>query len=194
LTPFLLKAGSGVDLKTGKYGLMKRFLLLLCLASLMVAAVACSKGGDDSGTSLDRALLFSLPDIDGQTVSLADYQGKVVVLEFFATWCEPCRYSAPLLQEISVRLKDQGLVVIAIALDEGDDAASKLKIFRERYKVSYPIALGGNTNVKKQYNAYALPTTIIIDRKGRIAVKHYGITQNYSKKLADEIEPLIRRK
>jgi peroxiredoxin len=188
----LLKAGSGVDLKTRKYGLTKRFLLLLCLTSLALSAVACSKGGDDSGSSPDRALSFSLRDIDGQTVSLADYRGNVIVLEFFTTWCEPCRYSAPLLQEISVKLKDRGLVVIAVSLDEGADAIAKLKTFRERYKVSYPIALG-TASLKKQYNAYALPTTLIFDRKGRIAVKHYGITQNYSKKLSDEIEPLIRK-
>jgi thiol-disulfide isomerase/thioredoxin len=173
--------------------LVKRLLPLLCLAIIVVAAVACSKGGNDSGTGPDRALPFSLPDIEGQTFSLADYRGKVVVLEFFTTWCEPCRYSAPLLQEISERYKDKGVSVIAVSLDEGKDVSARLKTFRERHKVSYRIALG-NANVKKQYNAYALPTTYIFDRNGAVAVKYHGITQNYSQRLAGEIEKLINKK
>jgi cytochrome c biogenesis protein CcmG, thiol:disulfide interchange protein DsbE len=167
--------------------LAKQLLLYICLAFFVVSLSACSKtGSDSSGQS------FSLADTEGQTFSLGDYRGKVVVLEFFTTWCEPCRISAPLLQDFSVRYKDRGVAIIAVSLDEGSDVRAKLKTFRERYKISYRIVLG-NADLKRHYNAYVLPTTIVIDRNGIIARRHHGISRDYANMLAGDLEQLIRK-
>jgi|GEM_PF-3032361 len=188
---FLHKADSGTVLKTNKDSQSKRILLILCLAVFVVTASGCSRSGGGSGPDLFSPL--SLPDTEGKTMSLSDYRQKIIVLEFFATWCEPCRQTAPVLQKLSEKYRDNGVVVLAVSLDEGSDVAAKLKQFRERHKVSYRIAIG-NAGVKKKYNAFVLPTTYIFDRKGMVAVKHHGITQNYSQRLKGEIEKLINKK
>jgi peroxiredoxin len=183
------KTGSGFDLKERLYVIANRLITFLCLTILIAAAVSCAKSGEDPKDDPGQAPAFVLPDIDGKSMALADYRGKIVVLEFFATWCEPCKYTAPLLQALSVRYKDKGVVVLGVSIDEGLDVPVMLKAFMKENKLSYPVAID-NGRVKKQYNAYALPTTVIIDRDGRIAGKYYGIIPNYLKKLSSEIEQL----
>jgi cytochrome c biogenesis protein CcmG, thiol:disulfide interchange protein DsbE len=190
---FWRKTDSITGLQAKIYGLANRILIILCLAVFVLAALACSRSGNDSVSGVDFFKPLSLPDTEGQTMSLSDYTGKIIVLEFFATWCEPCKLTAPVLQKLSEQYKDQGVAIIAISLDEGADVPAKLKKFREQYKISYRIAFG-NKDVKKKYNAFVLPTTLIFDRNGVVAVKHQGITRNYSQKLAGEIEKLIRKK
>lgn len=183
------KTGQGFDRKERLYDIAKRLLIYLCLAIFFVMAVSCAKSGEDPKVDPGQAPAFVLPDTDGKSMALADYRGKIVVLEFFAMWCEPCRYTAPLLQALSVRYKDKGVAVVGVSIDEGLEVPVKLKAFMKENKLSYPVAID-NGRVKKQYDAYALPTTVIIDRNGRIANKHYGIIPNYSKKLSAEIEQL----
>ena len=166
---------------------LKCFLPGLCLAVLIAMSVSCTKGGGDTKDEPVLAPQFVLQDISGGSLSLADYRGKIVVLEFFATWCEPCRYTAPVLQTLSARYKNKDVAIVGIAIDDGNDVPVKLKAFMKEYKLTYPVAMD-NGHVKKQYDAYALPTTVIIDRGGRIVKKHYGITQNHLKKLSEEIE------
>ena len=156
---------------------------------LIVAAVSCAKSGEDPMAGKGLAPSFVLPDTDGKSMALADYRGKIIVVEFFATWCEPCKYTAPLLQALSVRYKDGGVVVVGISIDEGNDVPVKLKAFIKENKMTYPVVID-NGRVRKQYDAFAMPTTVIIDKAGRIANRHYGIIPNYSKKLIAEIEQL----
>ena len=161
--------------------------LLFCIALLSLLLFACSYDAKDKD---DKAPLFVLDDVNGKRTALEDYRGKIVVLEFFATWCEPCQITAPLLQKLQERYKDSGVKVIGISIDEGARAPEKVKSFMKEHMFSYTVVIDSG-GAKKQYDAFGLPTTVIIDRAGRIRHRHYGITANYSRTLAGEIDALL---
>jgi peroxiredoxin len=116
---------------------------------------------------------FSLSDIDGQKLDLADYRGKVVVLDFWATWCGPCRIEIPGFVELENRYRDQGLAVIGISLDDNIDP---VRPFYKEFRMNYPVALGDNKLAELYGGIYAMPTTFLIGRDGRIYRKHLGAT------------------
>ncbi len=116
---------------------------------------------------------FALKDADGKTVRLSDYRGKVVLLDFWATWCGPCKIEIPWFMDFQRKHKDRGFEVLGIAMDdEGWDA---VRPFINRLGVNYRVVLG-NEDVSASYGGVeALPTTFLIDRQGRIAAVHQGV-------------------
>ena len=121
------------------------------------------------GTAQD----FSLPDIDGNNVSLTDFSGKVIILNFWATWCPPCRTEIPHFVELYDTYKDEGLVIIGIDVDP-TETPDVLKPFAAQYGIIYPLLLG-TKQVESQYGGIqSIPTTFIIDRNGDIIQKYIG--------------------
>jgi peroxiredoxin len=115
---------------------------------------------------------FTLPQVDGNSLTLSDFKGKVIILDFWATWCPPCQMEIPDFVELYEKYKDKGLVIIGVSLDEGDSRS--VKQFSEKYKINYPIVLG-NAKVTKDYGGVrAIPTTFVIDGKGDIKEKYVG--------------------
>jgi len=115
---------------------------------------------------------FTLPKLDGNSLTLSDFKGKVIILNFWATWCPPCRREIPDFVELYENYKDKGLLIIGVNLDGGD--RSSVKQFSEKYKINYPVVLG-NVNVTEDYGGIrAIPTTFIIDREGDIREKYIG--------------------
>ncbi len=116
---------------------------------------------------------FSLTDLSGNKLDLKDYRGKVVLLDFWATWCGPCRIEIPEFVELQQRYRDQGLAVIGISMD---DTEAPVKSFYQEFKMNYPVAMG-NVKLAELYGGiFGLPTTMIIGRDGRIYAKHVGLT------------------
>ena len=116
---------------------------------------------------------FTLKDINGQTVRLADYKGKVVLLDFWATWCGPCKIEIPWFMEFEQQFKDRGFAVLGVAMDE--DGWSVVKPYIQDLKMNYRIVLG-NEQVGNLYGGVeSLPTTFLIDRQGKIASVHIGL-------------------
>ncbi len=121
---------------------------------------------------------FTLKALDGSTISLSDYQGKVVLLNFWATWCVPCREETPDLQAIYQQLKDEGLVIIGV--DQlntergGADGLQDVRQFAARFGVSYPIALDETGSVALEYANAPIPTSYMIDRNGRLRFVRVG--------------------
>ncbi len=117
---------------------------------------------------------FSLKDANGQTVHLADYKGKVVLLDFWATWCGPCKVEIPWFIDFEKQFKDQGFAVLGVSMDE--DGWSVIKPYVADRKMNYRVLLGDD----KVSNAYggldALPTTLLISREGKIASVHEGVS------------------
>ena len=150
---------------------MKKFIFLfLSLALFTTAGPVFCLGQMSSGGS--PAPGFTLKDLSGRSFSLSDTRGKVVILDFWATWCPPCRMEIPHFQALYEEYKDEGLVVVGIALDRGGAAA--VKPFIESNGVSYPILIG-DQNVQASYGGIrGIPTTFIIDRHGRIMEKLVG--------------------
>jgi cytochrome c biogenesis protein CcmG/thiol:disulfide interchange protein DsbE len=117
---------------------------------------------------------FSLKDANGQMVRPADYQGKVVLLDFWATWCGPCKVEIPWFIDMERQFKDQGFAVLGVSMDE--DGWSAVKPYVQKMQMNYRVLLG-NDEVSTAYGGLdSLPTTLLIDRQGKIASVHVGIT------------------
>ena len=136
----------------------------------MHRAQANAKGAADPDQPL--APDFTLTELSGQKLRLADYKGKVVLLDFWATWCGPCRIEIPGFIELQNKYRDQGFTVIGISMDEGGPEV--VKEFYQEYKMNYPVALGTQTVSELYGGVYGLPTTFVIGRDGRIYSRHPG--------------------
>jgi cytochrome c biogenesis protein CcmG/thiol:disulfide interchange protein DsbE len=121
---------------------------------------------------------FELRDADGRTVRLGDYQGKVVLLNFWATWCGPCVIEVPWFIEFERRYKAQGFAVVGILTDE--DGWDSFKSFVAQSGINYRVLMGNSTVGELYGGVDALPTTFIIDQKRRIAAVHVGLASKSS--------------
>jgi thiol-disulfide isomerase/thioredoxin len=129
---------------------------------------------------------ISLTDIEGKRLDLADYKGKVVVLNFWATWCGPCRIEIPGLMEMQNKYAHQGFSVIGISMD--DESGSVVEFYKE-FGMNYPVAVG-NQRIGELYGGiFGLPTTFLIGRDGRIYAKHTGATNPAV--IEDEVQQLL---
>jgi len=149
-------------------------ILLLVLTSGLVAigCISTSTQGVEAG---DRAPDFQLQNLDGQTVSLGNLQGKPVLINFWATWCSPCRSEMPYIQEIYEEWADKGLVVLAINIGE---SSAKAEEFMQSYNLSFTVLLDTKQDVAQRYNISGIPTTFFIDKDGIIQDKVIGAFQN----------------
>jgi len=117
---------------------------------------------------------FSLQDLNGQALSLAKYHGRVVLLDFWATWCGPCREEIPQFVALQDRYRDQGLQVIGISMDDGP---KPVRGFYREFKMNYPVALGTEQVAESYGGVMGLPVTFLIDRDGRLAAKYDGAVE-----------------
>jgi len=156
-----------------------KVFLLVALEAAIVAACggppAGKSGGEAAGTdgrAPKAAPAFSLQDLDGKTVRLADSAGKVRLVDFWATWCAPCREEIPQFKELYAQYKDQGFELIAIAMDE--EGAKVVRPFVEKHQVSYTNLLG-NEEVEQAFGGVlGYPTAFFIDRDGKIVDSYVG--------------------
>jgi peroxiredoxin len=157
---------------------MKRFTII---ASLVVT-LACFSSAQDSQKI--KAPNMILRDIYGKTVKLADFKGKVLLLNFWATWCVPCAAEAPDLVKWQNQYGDQGLQIIGITYPP--TSIAKVRRFIKKNKVTYPIFLGSRATKKLFESSDTLPITVIIDRQGKIAGRINGVI------FADEFETKVK--
>ena len=108
---------------------------------------------------------FQVPTADAGVVRLADLKGKVVFLNFWATWCKPCEEEMPSIERLHRKFRDRGLAVVAISMDA--DGASAVRPFVARHQLTFPVGLDPKLSVSGSYAVWALPVTVIIDRGGR---------------------------
>ena len=116
---------------------------------------------------------FSLKDADGRLVQLSDFRGKVVLLNFWATWCDPCRIEIPWFVEFERQHKGQGFAVVGVSMDE--DGWQAIKPFVSEAGINYRVLLGNDTVSDLYGGIDSLPTSFVIDREGRIAAVHIGL-------------------
>jgi peroxiredoxin len=152
-----------------------------------VLALACAAAtAVESG---QPAPAFSAPALPaGGDVSLADYAGQVVYLDFWASWCAPCRQSLPWMEEQRREFADRGFEVIAINVDENPRDALK---FLERVPVSYPVVADHRGQLANLYNVSEMPSSFLIDRQGVVRLVHRGFNKSDAARLRQQIATLV---
>jgi peroxiredoxin len=132
-------------------------------------------------------LTFTLKDINGKNVSLSSYKGKVILLDFWATWCPPCRKEIPGFIDLYKSYASRGLIVLGVSMDE---EISDIKKFARQLGMNYPVLLGaGREDLEKAFGPLPLPTAFVIGRDGRICAKHNGFAPK--EQFEREIQPLL---
>ena len=165
---------------------MNRFIKRLACSALF--SVVCAGGTAIGGESAPD---FTLRDINGSEVSLSSYRGKVVLVNFWATWCGPCKLEMPHLDKMDRELEAKGFEVISISTDDAR-AASKVKPLIKRGGYGFTVLLDKDTTVVSQYNpAKTLPYNVLIDRSGKIHQVYQGYNPGDETELRAAVEALL---
>lgn len=155
---------------------MKKNIKLIIIAVTALILLACSnnKKGSVSNpdSSAEQAPYFEVKTLDGTTISLNSLKGKVILVNFWATWCPPCRAEIPDFIEAYNELKDKGLEILGFSVDDLTEA--DLKKFVDQAKMNYPVALVGKEIVSAFRPGQYIPTSIFIDKTGKIRKRHVG--------------------
>ena len=148
-------------------------LVMILTSGLLITG--CTGGSEPTATVGKAAPDFQLQNLDGQSISLSDLKGKPVLVNFWATWCRPCVFEMPYLQEIYEEWSDKGLVLLAINIG---DSSSEVEQFLQNHNLSLPVLLDTNKAVAQRYNIRGIPTTFFIDKDGIIQEKIIGAFPN----------------
>ena len=129
---------------------------------------------------------FRLPQLDGQMLQLSSYRGRVVVLDFWATWCDPCREETPYLVQLQQKYGDRGLQIIGISMDDGPEP---VRGFYQQFHMNYPVVMGTAKTGELYGGVLGLPITFFVDREGKIQSKKIGAQS--AEALEREIKKLL---
>lgn len=138
-----------------------------------------------------EAPAWGAPTLEGDTIRLADLHGRVVVLNFWATWCTPCVREMPALQRLHDRLRNRGLSVVAVSIDVGAGARDAVRDFVDEFDLTFTILHDAPESVEDIFGVTGLPVTFVIDRNGRIYRKVVGAREWDAPQMASEIEALL---
>jgi thiol-disulfide isomerase/thioredoxin len=133
-----------------------------------------------------KAPVWELKDPNGKLVKSSDFDGKVVILDFWATWCPPCRAEIPGFIELQNEYGEKGLVVVGVLLDEKEPA--RVKQFVKEFEINYPVVIG-TFNIMEYFGGMGMPSTFVINRSGKIVARHIGFASKET--LEREIAPLL---
>lgn len=138
-----------------------------------------------------KAPRFTLKNLQGHPHSLEDYKGQVVILNFWATWCAPCRVEMPSFETLYRRYRDDGLVILAVSIDK--IRLEGVREFADQYQLSFPILLDTGGEVEKLYPSFTIPATFIIDKSGHVVTQVDGAKNWKSQQTFDAVEYLLNR-
>jgi peroxiredoxin len=148
---------------------------LLAILALTLAGAPTSHDPASLGLEMPKELVeapdFSLPDVTGRMVRLKGFRGRVVFMNFFATWCVPCREEMPAMERLHRTYKDRGLVVLAVDIREG---AQTVRAFTQELKLSFPALLDKDGSVAYAYSIRPVPATYLVGRDGKILWRAFG--------------------
>ncbi|WP_372972505.1 TlpA family protein disulfide reductase [Marinobacter sp.] len=155
----------------------------VCLVIGLLVSVSAMAG--DSGTAPD----FTLKSRSGDNLRLEDLRGEVIMLNFWASWCGPCRQEMPHMDDIEKEFRDYGFRVLAVNVDQNREDAEE---FLADMPVNFPILWDHDSQVSERYDVQAMPTTVMIDRNGQARYLHHGYQPGYEDDYRAQIRELIR--
>ena len=159
------------------------------IAAGLIFSVCAATSLASSGLAGQPAPDFSLKSSSGENLRLSEYRGDVVMINFWATWCGPCRQEMPLLDELYSRYQRVGFSLLGVNID--DDSRRAMDMIRE-LGVSFPVLFDTRKEVSRLYEVDAMPVTVIVDREGNVRHVHEGYKPGYEQKYLDEIRSLLR--
>jgi peroxiredoxin len=165
--------------------MMKFKNILLGLAFSVFAATSLAS----SGLAGQPAPDFALKSSSGKNLRLSEYRGDVVMVNFWATWCGPCRQEMPLLDELYSRYQRVGFILLGVNID---DNSTKAMDMVSELGVNFPVLFDSRKEVSKLYQVEAMPVTVLIDREGTVRYVHHGYKPGYEDKYLDQIRSLLR--
>ena len=165
----------------------KLFKILTISSLALVISMPASYAASEKLSG--KASNFTLKSRSGKNIKLSDMRGKVVMLNFWASWCGPCRKEMPILEKIHKKYKRLGFTLLGVNVEENSSAA---KNYLKDVKVSFPILFDRTNKTSKLYNVSAMPTTVLIDRNGNKRFIHKGYKDGYEKDYRKQIKKLLR--
>ena len=159
-----------------------------CVLGLMFSVVAATSLAS-SGLMGQAAPDFALKSSTGENLRLSEFRGDVVMINFWATWCGPCRQEMPLLDELYQRYERVGFSLLGVNID--DDSRKAMTMISD-LGVNFPVLFDSTKAVSKLYQVDAMPVTVIVDRDGKVRYVHQGYKPGYEDKYLDEIRSLLR--
>ncbi|MEO6437024.1 MAG: TlpA disulfide reductase family protein [Tepidisphaeraceae bacterium] len=174
---------------------MRRYAAMVVMSLFVIATAVPSRAADGEAASTltkvgDAAPKFEVQTLDGKAVSTDSLKGKVVLLNFFATWCGPCVQEMPHLQALSETYKDKPVVVLSIAREQGADEVKK---FVEQKKLTFTIALDPKREAYKQFATMYIPRSYVLDRDGKIVFQTVGFSDTTEKDIIAAIEKSLEK-
>ncbi len=170
---------------------LRKLLAAAGVAWLLVCIDGCGSRLNEAHVRKEQdrksAPEFALKDVSGKVVKLSDYRGKVVLLNFWATWCGPCKVEIPWFIGFEREYKDKDFAVVGVAMDE--DGWKSVKPYMDDKKVNYPVVMGSEEASLLYGGVESLPTTFVIDRDGKIASVHIGLVSKNT--YVEEISKLL---
>ncbi len=164
----------------------KNIILNICKAVLVVTPLLFNAHAADMNKPAPN---FTLKSYEGKNVKLSEYRGKVVLLNFWASWCGPCRQEMPLLQKIHKKYSSLGFAVMGVNVEEDN---TKAKGIVKKNKLTFPILFDSQNQVSQLYKVDAMPSTVIIDRSGRVRYIHKGYKPGDEKAYKKWVKKLVR--
>ncbi|MFQ5547911.1 MAG: TlpA disulfide reductase family protein [Woeseia sp.] len=161
-----------------------RITLLAALLSVLAASGIAS-----SGLAGQKAPDFVLKSATGENLRLREYRGDVVMINFWATWCGPCRQEMPLLDELYGRYRRVGFRLLGVNID---DDSRRAMAMADELGVTFPVLFDEDKQVSKLYQVEAMPMTLLLDREGTVRHVHHGYKPGYEQKYLNEIRALLR--
>ena len=159
------------------------------LNRIIAAALLCCAPLAHAVSLQDAAPGFTLKSLGGDNLRLEEYRGQVVLINFWASWCGPCRQEMPLLDRIHQRYQDAGFAVLGVNV-EGEEAPAR-KI-AEKTKVTFPVLIDAGQQVSEEYNLEAMPSSVVVDRDGVVRYIHRGYKPGDEAKYLEVVKALIR--
>jgi peroxiredoxin len=156
-----------------------------CVAAGMLMFVTTAPAGIAGTAAPD----FTLKSNTGENLKLSEFRGEVVLINFWASWCGPCRQEMPVLDELHRQYKALGFTVLGVNVEEDSSAALKLL---EEVQISFPVMFDNTSVVSKQYNVVAMPSTVLVDRNGNMRYIHKGYKPGLEDQYLQQIRDLIR--
>lgn len=163
--------------------IMKKIFFTFAISAMLIFNYASASKLE--GTAPD----FTLDSASGENIRLSDYIGEVVMINFWASWCGPCRQEMPLLEALHEKYNMMGFTMLGINLDEKRADADALLA---QIPVSFPILFDPESKISRLYNVKAMPTTILLDRDGNLRFLHKGYQSGFEDKYEADIKALIR--